>query len=196
MEPDEIQERRRRAETEVNRVRGDFLAAVIDLEAHLDRAIVYYFAPDELHLFISLFIERMGLTQKINAFRKMLRHMGMDEKQKALLKEIESLAADRNRFAHEGFELVGTSYLWEEDFELYRKERLDPGPRAEDIIRVSELQELVDRAQKAEGETLDLAKELTAAHDPPTEYFQRPGWDPRNLFGSPPDPNNLLEDEE
>lgn len=183
MKPEEIQERRQRAEAEVNRVRGDFLAAMIDLEAHLDRAIVYYFAPDEWHLFISLFIERMSLTQKVNALQKMLNHVGLADEHKALVKEAESLTADRNRFAHEGFELVGNRYLSEEDFELYRKERLDPGPRAEDIIRLSDLERLVERARKAEAKTLKVAKELTAAHDPPTEYFRRPGWDPRSLFG-------------
>ena len=198
MKPEEIQEGRRRAEAEVNRVRGDFLAAMIDLEAHLDRAIVYYFAPDEWHLFIKLFIERMSLTQKVTALRKMLHHVGLDHQHKALLKEVESLTADRNRFAHEGFELVGNSYLWDEDFELYRKERLDPGPLLEDIISLGVLRRLVDRARKAETETLKVAKELTAAHDPPTEYFIRPGWDPRNLFGhrpDPPDPTAMLEEE-
>lgn len=198
MKLEEIQERRRRAEAEVNRVRGDFLAAMIDLEAHLDRAIVYYFAPDEWHLFVRLFIERMSLTHKVTALRKMLHHIGLDDQHKALVKEMESLTADRNRFAHEGFELVGNGYLWDEDFEVYRKERLDPGPLVKDIIRLSALVRLVDRARKAEAETLKVAKELTAAHDPPTEYFKRPGWDPRNLFGhrsDSRDPAAMLEDE-
>jgi len=35
------------AVAELNRVRGEFLAAIIDLEAHIDRLIVFFFAPDE-----------------------------------------------------------------------------------------------------------------------------------------------------
>lgn len=171
---------------------------MIDLEAHLDRAIVFYFAPDEWHLFISLFIERMSLTQKVTALRKMLDHVGLGDQHKALVKEVKPLTAERNRFAHEGFELVGNTYVSEEDFELYRKERLDPGvPRRKDIIRLSALERLVGRARNAESEVLQVVEELTAVHDSPTEYFQRPGWDPRNLFGhrpDPPDPSRRVED--
>lgn len=186
MEQEEIRERRRQAEAVINGVRGDFLSAMIDLEAHIDRAIVYYFAPDEWHLFIEVFIERMSLTQKVKALRKMLRHVGLEERYKGFLKEATALGGERNRFAHEGFELVGNSYLWDEDFELYRKERLDPGPLYEDIIKLSDIRPLVERARKAEGEARRAAEELTAVHDPPTEYFKRPGWDPRNLFGAAP----------
>jgi hypothetical protein len=39
-----------RAKAEVDRIRGDFLAEMIDLEAHIDRAIVFFFAPDEWQL--------------------------------------------------------------------------------------------------------------------------------------------------
>ena len=51
------------AKAEVDSVRGNFLAAMIDLEAHIDRAIVFFFAPDEWRLFIEVFIEKMSQSQ-------------------------------------------------------------------------------------------------------------------------------------
>jgi hypothetical protein len=69
------------------------------------------------------------------------------------------------------------------DFELYRKERLDLGPRVEDIIHLSELQALARRSTALEVSMLELAKAVTEAHAIPEEYFQREGWDPRGRFG-------------
>lgn len=113
----------------------------------------------------------------------------MHERHREFVKEVDALRIERNRFAHQAFEFVGNSYMFEgSDYELYRKERLDPGPKAGDIIRLSDLQALVHRAQQSEKQALAVSKEITAAHDPPQDYFMRPGWDPRGRFGPPPEP--------
>jgi hypothetical protein len=130
-----------RAKAEVDRIRGDFLAEMIDLEAHIDRAIVFFFAPDEWHLFIDVFIEKMGFAGKVDALRKVLCKVdAYDETNKGLCKEIDELRVERNKFAHMAFEFVGNSYMSEGgNYELYRKERLDPGARFEDVIHRSDL---------------------------------------------------------
>lgn len=68
------------------------------------------------------------------------------------------------------------------NYELYRKERLDPGPRVADIIHLSDLKELIRRATEAEKRAMMIEREVTEAHDSPEEYFHRPGWDPRHRF--------------
>lgn len=192
MEDEELSricKRRELATAEVNRVRGDFLAAMIDLEAHLDRAIVYFFSPDEFRIFIDTILERMSFMTKIDTLRKMLRLVEIDESRRAFVKEVDALRVERNKFAHQGFDFEGNSYMFEgADYELYRMERLDPGPRFEDIIRLSDLRALVERARTAAELALVVSKEITAAHDPPRDYFQRPGWDPRGRFGVLPEP--------
>src|SRR4051812_25384512 len=126
--------RRESANAEIEAARGRFLANMIDAEAHLDQAIVYFFAPDEYRLFIETMLDRLNLVAKISALRKILRFLGMHEERSALVKEFDGLRQVRNAFAHQAFELVGNSFMTEgADFELYRKERLDLGPRVEDI---------------------------------------------------------------
>jgi hypothetical protein len=149
-----------RAKAEVDRIRGDFLAGMIDLEAHIDRAIVFFFAPDEWHLFIDVFIEKMGFAGKVDALRKMLRKVdAYDETNKGLCNEIDELRVERNKFAHMAFEFVGNSYRREGgNYELYRKERLDPGPRVEDLIHLSDLRSMVRRAHDAERHMLLLER--------------------------------------
>jgi hypothetical protein len=177
-----------RAKAEVDRIRGDFLAEMIDLEAHIDRAIVFFFAPDEWHLFIDVFIEKMGFAGKVDALRKMLRKVdAYSETNKGLCNEIDELRVERNKFAHMAFEFVGNSYMSEGgNYELYRKERLDPGPRVEDVIHLSDLRSMVRRAHEAERQMLLLERWITeVGHVTPTEYFVRPGWDPLGLAGPP-----------
>lgn len=113
----------------------------------------------------------------------------LDDKYRAFLKELDDLRIERNHFAHLAFEFVGNSYMTEgADYELYRQERLDLGPRVEDIIHLSDLRTLATRARDAEAQALRVERELTEVHDPPEEYFHRPGWDPRGRFAStPPD---------
>lgn len=185
--------RREAAVADLHRVRGDFLASMIDVEAHVDRAIVYFFAPDELRLFIDTVLDRLNFASKIVALRKMLRQLQLDAKHRALLVELDALRVERNRFAHLGFDLVWNSYMTDgADYELYRKERLDPGPRVEEIIRLSDLRELVKRAREAERQAFLLEREITETHDPPDEYFYRPGWDPHSRFTPPKaDPSTL-----
>lgn len=156
---------------------------MIDVEAHIDRAIVYFFAPDEYRLFIDTVLDRLTFATKIGALRRMLRMVGIEEKHKGFLNELDALRAERNKFAYAGFDLVGNSYLTEgADFELHRKERLDPGPRVEDIVHLSELQALARRAKGADERALAVERELTEAHATPTDYFHREGWDPRGRF--------------
>lgn len=200
MDDEEIYARRRRAEAELNRVRGEFLVEMIDLESHLDRAIVYFYGPDELRLFVGTVLDRLNFVSKIDIMRKMLRHAGLAEKHKPLLKEINALRMARNKFAHQAFEFVGNSYLWEGgNYELYIKERLDPGAKVEGIIHLHDLRALVRRAAEAKNQAMLAERELTEAHDPPSEYFYREGWDPHNLFAAhqnQTDPNELQENEE
>jgi hypothetical protein len=171
------------ARAQVDAVRGKFLAAMIDTEAHLDRAMVYFFAPDELRIFVETVLDRLSLAAKVAALRAMARKVDMYETHREFLKELDDLRQERNRFAHEAFELVGNSYTAEgADFQLYRKERLDPGPHVDDIIRLSDLEALAMRALSAEKAALAFERELTKVHDPPDEYFHRPGWDPHGRF--------------
>lgn len=168
---------------ELNRVRGDFLAAMIDLEAHIDRAILFFFAPDELRLFIDCIFDRLNFSAKLNALRAILRAVGLADKHRDFLKEVEELRRERNEFAHVAFEFVGNSYMSHGgNYELYRKERLDPGPRVSDIIHLSDLKGLIRRAKEAEKRAMMIEREITEAHDSPEEYFHRPGWDPRHRF--------------
>lgn len=178
-----VEDRRRTATAEVDGVRGQFLAAMIDLEAHVDRAVVFFFAPDEPTFFIESILERLNFSLKTKILQKMLRSVELDKKYQTLLKEIDDLRIERNKFAHLAFEFVGNSYMFPgEDYELYRKERLDPGPRLDDIIHLSDLRAIAQRAREAEGKAFLLERELTKVHDPPQQYFFRKGWDPRSIF--------------
>lgn len=120
---------------------------------------------------------------KINAMRSILRKVQLADKHRDFLKEVDDLRRERNGFAHVAFEFVGNSYMNEDgDYRLYKKERLDPGPRVKDISHLSDLRILVRRAQEAEKRAMTIEREITEGHDPPDEYFYRPGWDPRQRF--------------
>lgn len=180
---EEAYKRRLVALAELNRVRGDFLAAMIELEAHIDRAILFYFAPDELRLFIDCVFDRLNFSAKVNALRAILRTVGLGEKHREFLKEVEELRRERNEFAHVAFDFVDESFMSDGgDYELFRKERLDLGPRVADIIHLSDLKKLIRRATEAEKRTMMIEREITEAHESPEEYFYRPGWDPRHRF--------------
>lgn len=186
MEP--VRRRREAANAEVNSVRGNFLSAMIDLEAHIDRAIVFFFAPDELRIFIDTVLDRLTFASKVKALRKILRHVGLEDKHRDFVKEVDDLRMERNEFAHVAFELVGGLMRPGDNYELYRKERLDIGPRVEDIGHLSELKDLVCRAQVAERRAVLVEQEITRAHDQPDEYFYRRGWDPKGRFPTPKGP--------
>jgi hypothetical protein len=178
-----VETRRNAATAEVDGVRGEFLAAMIDLESHLDRAIVFYFAPDEYRLFVDTILERLSFHLKLQTLSKMLRSVGLESEYRKTLREFDALRIERNNFAHLAFEFVGNSYMFPgEDYELYRKERLDPGPRVDDIIHLSDLKAMARRAHEAKQQAFQLERRLTEKHDPPEQYFLRRGWDPRGRF--------------
>jgi hypothetical protein len=52
----------------------------------------------------------------------------------------------------------------------------------EDVGHLSDLKDLIRRAKGAERQAMEIEREVTEAHDPPQDYFFRPGWDPRAKF--------------
>lgn len=190
-DPQRVEDRRKTATAEVDGVRGQFLAAMIDLEAHVDRAIVFFFAPDEYRFFIENVLERLNFDLKIKILRKMLRSVEQEKKHQTFLKETNDLRIERNKFAHLAFEFVGNSFMFPgDDYELYRKERLDLGPRLDDIIHLSDLRALAQRAREAERKAYLMERELTRVHEPPQQYFFRQGWDPRSIFSGSSSPDD------
>src|SRR5438105_13621020 len=95
-ERDKYSARRVAAQAEIDAIRGEFLAAMIDLESHVDRAIVFFFAPDEHPLFIDVVLDRLNFASKIQALRKMLQMTKLAEKHQSFLKELDALRIERN----------------------------------------------------------------------------------------------------
>lgn len=167
---------------ELDQIRGSFLSAIIAVEDHLDRTLAYFYAPDELSIFRQGVLKRLPLEAKLANLKLMLQHVGLWPKHKKVWSEIDDLRNHRNEFAHLGIEFSGHR-SWGK---VYLKPSLDLGaPEEEEEIDLEALRDLVRRAKEVEPRTLEVAKEITAAHKVPSGFFERPGWDPGQALTAP-----------
>jgi hypothetical protein len=169
----------RTAQGHVNRVRGDFLAVMIELEERIDDTVLKYFQPDEATQFVEWVLPGLSFNQKLGVLRSILKHLDLWQTHRERWTEIDRLRLERNQFAHSGLRFVDNSFLDQDsNYRLTRHHSAKiTQPSSATSLRMVEIQNMVVRAQEAFQGYFDLALDVEARHEEPAETFWRAGND-------------------